>query len=265
VKPIYLIAGVTVVGLVMVAEMLRYLLSIKYRRAWLITLAGLGVTILLTLIFLPSLVQLSLELATRTSPHIFGSARRFSRPALVGLFFPGLLWIATVLLIRRIAGTDWRKAFPVAIMPTIVASGIVITLVAPAFAFNREVNRIAACQENLKQIGQALQRYADSQGEFPPAKDWAAQLKPYLKGDGKLLRCPADTAGQGVSYEYHSPRGKYGKPPHVPVAWDRHPSHMGGRNCLFSDGQVKWLAEKDFKEAVKKSARLGGTSPAPTE
>lgn len=250
-KPIHLIAGATVVGLFMVAEILRYLLSIKYRQAWLITLAGLGVTILLTLIFLPSLMQLSLELATRTSFHILGTGHRFSQVALIGLLLPGLLWIATVLLIRRIAGTDWRKAFPIAIMPTIIASGIVITLIAPAFAFTREMNRVAACQENLKQIGQALQRYADDRRELPPTEDWAARLKPYLQGDGKFTHCPADTGRDGLSYEYHAAQGKQAS--EMPAVWGRHPFHLGGRNCLFSDGQVKWLAEKDFQEALKKS------------
>ena len=51
--------------------------------------------------------------------------------------------------------------------------GVLVGLLLPAVQAARESSRRTACQNNLRQVGLALQNYESSQGKFPPGKKWS--------------------------------------------------------------------------------------------
>lgn len=76
-------------------------------------------------------------------------------------------------------------------IPVLLAcAGILIALLLPAIQAAREAARRAACQNNLKQIGVAMQMYHEQHGTFPPAyiadengrpmHSWRVLILPYL-------------------------------------------------------------------------------------
>lgn len=67
-----------------------------------------------------------------------------------------------------------RRAFTlVELLVVIAIVGILIALLLPAIQAAREASRRASCQNNLRQIGVAINNYVSSTGKFPPGKKWA--------------------------------------------------------------------------------------------
>ena len=93
------------------------------------------------------------------------------------------------------------------ILIVVAIIAILAAIIFPAFSRARESGRAIACVSNLKQIGMALNMYAEDYDGFHPiagadvswdAVDpvtgngpWMQQLQTYLKSK-KVLRCPSD-------------------------------------------------------------------------
>jgi prepilin-type processing-associated H-X9-DG protein len=112
----------------------------------------------------------------------------------------------------------------------------------------REDVDMAGCRRNLKQIGTALLMYAKANDhKFPGALD---ELVPFLEDRGHLT-CPASKGGE-AAYIYAKPAERLTqiqRPSDVMLVFDRYHNHTFGRNVLFADGRVAWLAEEDFKQS----------------
>jgi prepilin-type processing-associated H-X9-DG protein len=84
----------------------------------------------------------------------------------------------------------------------VLVSGLCVVLLAflfPIFAKERHVNRPVSCASNLKQIGLALQMYAeDYEGRLPDATTFMTAIMPYLRNE-RCFHCPEDGTGT-VSY-----------------------------------------------------------------
>ena len=128
-----------------------------------------------------------------------------------------------------------RRGFTlVELLVVIAIIGVLVGLLIPAIQAAREAGRRAQCKSNLRQIGFAMTRYLDQQGErgkFPracktPRTDnplklpgIADVLAPFCEGSTELWHCPSDyfqakndddpSVGsyfekEGLSYEYPS-------------------------------------------------------------
>ena len=65
------------------------------------------------------------------------------------------------------------------------------------------VQSVMTCRANMVEVGNALKRYAEVNGEYPDSL--GALKKEYLK-DVSVLRCPLDMRGDTLSsYIYHKP------------------------------------------------------------
>ena len=114
----------------------------------------------------------------------------------------------------------------------------------------RECCRVR-CRQNLEEIYLTLCRYAQGHdGRLPEGLD---ALAPDLLAQPRVLHCPGDAlasrAKGGTNFSYMYPvslQGKIGDPD--PIVCDIEPGNHGdeGRNVLFLDGTVRWVAEEDF-------------------
>lgn len=135
-----------------------------------------------------------------------------------------------------------------------------------AYIHETYVHKQTTCQSNLKQMGTAMQMYAqDYGGKFPPADEWNDLIYPYTKNP-KLLICPLARDKSKPSYAMNSRLSGFAgnkvkdplstimlfeSKPGVNQSGDPEilvspPRHKIGNNFGFSDGHVKWCGQSDF-------------------
>jgi len=126
---------------------------------------------------------------------------------------------------------------------------IIAALVLPALNQARERARSANCQANLKQIGIACNQYADNHGgQFPESLD---ELVSSRLLSSNTMHCPSAPNTEGLSYTYC--RGYTPKNIYRILAFDTDGNHRnGGRNVLFCDGHVEWMADVKFRALLQK-------------
>lgn len=96
-----------------------------------------------------------------------------------------------------------RRAFSlVEVLVVVVLAGILTSLAVGGLGSARGAAAKTKCLSNQRQIGIALQSYANEHGEFPPTthttgsfrreRSWIFQLAPFLENVDEIRICPAD-------------------------------------------------------------------------
>jgi len=96
------------------------------------------------------------------------------------------------------SGTSVRRGSGftlVELLVVITIIGILIALLLPAVQSAREAARRVSCQNNLKQLGLALQEYHESAGRFPPVTvsnpydhTWVPMILPHIEQENLVMQ-----------------------------------------------------------------------------
>jgi hypothetical protein len=131
-----------------------------------------------------------------------------------------------------------------------------LAMLLPALAAARERARRTKCTSNLKQIGYGVHLYStDWYDRFPDSVEKLIEANIIM--DREVLRCPSSSTPPGGSecgYGYVT-----GVHPVFPVdcvvAHDKSGNHLDGRNVLFVGGNVEWMTEAAFQEALARTQK----------
>ena len=177
------------------------------------------------------------------------------------------------------AGLNTRVPWYVAVL---VIGGFValIFLMPPPVA--QPASRRTTCMNNVRQIGLAMQMYADEhEGKYPDT--YEVLLKEACLTTTKVFICPSThdripgegypedfreatleqlkLAPENCSYTMVGGLKRDDLPDDFILVHDKSAdNHKGeGRNCFFNDGHSKWLIEEEFQEQMKKQSQKGAS------
>lgn len=165
----------------------------------------------------------------------------------------------------------------------IVIGGMIISVLLPSLCKSSETANRVKCSANLKQIGLAIELYAqENNGHYPPS---LAVLMKHEDLTFECLVCPstnderlsATTTDEALAdlkaAEQNAPGHKHGLsyvyvgggmqlktvPATAVVAFEPLENHQGqGGSVLFGDGHVEWIGKRDWP-AIK--AAMPATRP----
>ena len=126
------------------------------------------------------------------------------------------------------------------------ADSIINDFIAPPLLKVQTTAKRLVCSSNLSGIGKALMIYAnDYDDKFPPNLEL---LTSTAELPTKVLVCPSTKLKD--SYIYRGATLSTPDAPFMILVYDKKGNHEGGRNVLFNDTHVEWVADDHFQELI---------------
>ena len=179
----------------------------------------------------------------------------------------------------------------VELLVVIAIIGVLVALLLPAVQAAREAARRTQCQNNLKQIGLAIQNYHGARKEIPPSRvpchhgTWAVFLWPYLEQaavaerwlDGKAYYaqppentdvqiagylCPSRRSGKQLSifYEGQGDARPQGESRHIPGGLADYACSIGDGIDYTGDGLPEEIDPDNPDPGIPNGAFVSGTA-----
>jgi prepilin-type processing-associated H-X9-DG protein len=188
------------------------------------------------------------------------------------LIVPGLIAIVLGLIALRktrdprIGGRGLAIAGLSVGAATMVLSGCMSSILLPSLNRARETANRVKCASNMRQIGQAILLYSNSnRGVFPPRLEDLLRTQPI---DASIFVCPSgdDTtapgtsgpgqasslsAGGHLSYVYVGQKLNSSASVEAVVLYEPLTNHRDGANFLFADGHVEFMTNSAASAMIK--------------
>jgi hypothetical protein len=166
------------------------------------------------------------------------------------------------------------RRYPVGLTVAFLLFGVLVyMLLLPPWSAARSIALQTMCTNNLKKIGVALSKYAETHDGHLPPEDGAKGLDHLLREgfldkteDATVFLCPWDDTRHAahpgepltedtVSYVYKGSLWQSAGPASaIPICWDKIENHRSiGLNVLFKDGHVEWMRFKEWEKIRPKT------------
>jgi prepilin-type processing-associated H-X9-DG protein len=154
----------------------------------------------------------------------------------------------------------------------LIVGPCMISILLPSLNRAREQANRIKCAANMRQIGQAIQIYANTnKGAFPPNLD---ALLTNGSLSGAEFACPSDsiapqtgmttlTPGTNLSYVYVGQGKNYAAASNVVILYEPMTNHANdGMNMLFADTHVEWFPRVQAQKMIAEVE--AGQNPPPS-
>jgi predicted Zn finger-like uncharacterized protein/prepilin-type processing-associated H-X9-DG protein len=140
--------------------------------------------------------------------------------------------------------------------------GLIFAIMVPTLGVARQTANQVKCAQNLRQLGLAIQLYANQNGGAFPATIESLLDNPALGVSSALYDCPVTPASPPSATSSQALAGKaefvyVGKgltsssPPNAVVAYEPLSNHGTGSNVLYADGTVNFMPMAQVEQMIK--------------
>jgi competence protein ComGC len=174
-------------------------------------------------------------------------------PAGIGGLILGIIAVIQINWNPRLQG---KGRAVVGIVTSLVSILLLLSIMVPAVATERELAKQLQCGSQLSDIGKAMTIYRENHQNSLPAE--LSDLVREADLDPKCLLCPStDDQLESCSYVYRGVDLNSRSNPELVLAYDKPENHhQRVQNILFADGWVKKVTLEDFEKVIARDNKI---------